>query len=335
MMLRTPLSAELGLTTPIISAGMAFVAGPVLAAAVSRAGGLGLLGGAMVPPPKLRAMVAETRSLTDQPFGVGLIGDFMAEEHLTVLASERVAVASFFWTLPTAAQARRLRDAGVRVWMQVGSVDEARRAVALGAQAIIVQGSEAGGHNRAEAGIFALLPVIRDVVAPLPVIAAGGVVDGRGLAAVLALGAEAALCGTRFLATPEANAHPDYQARLVSAGPGDTRRTTLFGPEWPGQPMRVIANAAVRDWAGREAEAALLPPGDSAGSIMLDGERRPLPRHSAILPTWDYEGDLDRACLTAGEGSGNINSVEPAGAIVARMTQDALLAIGMLGRSVS
>jgi enoyl-[acyl-carrier protein] reductase II len=332
--MKTRITQQYGLDVPIISAGMAFLAGPALVAAVSRAGGLGTLGGAMLPPPALGALVRATRELTARPFGVDLIGDFVEDAHIEVLAEERVAVVVFFWTPPRRAHVERLHGAGTRVWIQVGSVAEAREAAALGADAIIAQGAEAGGHNRAEASTFALLPAVRAAVAPLPVIAAGGIVDGRGLVAALALGAEAVWCGTRFLASVEAQAHDEYKRRVLAAGVGDTVRTTLFGPEWPGQAMRVLRNRAAREWAGREAEALALPPSEPIGHTRMGDQHVPLPRFSALLPTVHTEGDFEQMALTVGEACGNVHELRPAAELVSSMAAQAREVLATLGQSV-
>lgn len=325
-MLTTPLSARFGMTVPVVSAGMAMVAGPALAAAVSNAGGLGVLGGALAPPEALTAMVAATRALTARPFGVDIITPFVEDAHIAALVACRPAVVVLFWGTPRAEHLRRLRAAGIDVWMQVGRVAEAHEARAAGVDAIIAQGAEAGGHNRAEASTMALLPAVIRAAERLPVLAAGGIADGAGLVAVLALGAEAAWCGTRFLASEEAEAHPGYKRAVVEARVGDTVRTTLFGPEWPDEPVRALRNAVVRDCAGREAEAKAAPPA-TIGTAMLGGEPVPMPRFSVLLPTPATTGDLDQMCLTAGESAGNIHEVLPAAAIVAAFRREAEAAL--------
>jgi hypothetical protein len=161
---------------------MAMIARPPLAAAVSNAGGLGMIGCDVSPPDILRAMIRETRALTARAFGVDLIGGFLADDHIAVLAGERVPLAVFFWTPPTPAQLRRLRAAGTKVWMQVGSVAEAAEAVALGIDGLVVQGAEAGGHNRSEASTMTLVPRVRSFYPELPPVAAGGIADGRSQA---------------------------------------------------------------------------------------------------------------------------------------------------------
>jgi NAD(P)H-dependent flavin oxidoreductase YrpB (nitropropane dioxygenase family) len=325
-MLDTRLARSLGLAVPIVNAGMAMVARPALAAAVSNAGGLGTIACDINPPEVLRTHVRETRALTPRPFGVDLIGDFLTEAHLQVLVEEAVAVAIFFWTFPTAAQVRRLQEAGVRVWMQVGSVAEAAEAVDLGAEALIVQGAEAGGHTRSEASTLTLFPRVRRRHPDLPLLAAGGIVDGRTMAAALVLGSDALWCGTRFLAAAESEAHDGYKAAVTAADVGDTMVSTLYGPEWPGQPMRVIAGATAR---AVEAGAPV-PVRSAIGTTRLNGETVPLPPFSAILPTRDFEGDLAYACLTAGQSAGNVHHVLPAGEIVREMAEEAIAALKLV-----
>jgi NAD(P)H-dependent flavin oxidoreductase YrpB (nitropropane dioxygenase family) len=322
-MLKTSITEAFGLTTPIISAGMAFVAGPELAAAVANAGGLGMLGTGRTPPEGLRHMIRHTRGLTHRAFGVDLIGDFVEDGHIEVLCEEKVPLAVFFWSPQSAMQVARLKAAGVRFWMQVGTLAEAHEAASLGVEARIVQGSEAGGHNRAEAPLARLFPAVKAALPGLPLIASGGIMDGRTLLAALAMGAEAAWCGTRFLASEEAAAHPAYKRRVVAAKPGDTEITAVFGPEWPGQPLRAITNAAVVKSRGRNEAALRESEGETIGTVRLGSETVPVPRYSTILPNREFEADLDWACLTAGECAGMIEDILPAGDIVRRMTAEA------------
>jgi NAD(P)H-dependent flavin oxidoreductase YrpB (nitropropane dioxygenase family) len=167
-MFSTSITRTFKLTTPIVNAGMAMIARPALAAAVCEAGGLGTIGSDINPPDVLRDLVRRTKTLTKRPFGVDLIGDFVTDEHVSVLIEEQVALAIFFWTLPTPAHVERLKQAGIKVWMQIGRVAEAEQAAALGADALIVQGAEAGGHNRAEASTMTLFPRIRRRFPGLP-----------------------------------------------------------------------------------------------------------------------------------------------------------------------
>jgi NAD(P)H-dependent flavin oxidoreductase YrpB (nitropropane dioxygenase family) len=309
---------------------MAMIARPALAAAVCNAGGLGTIGCDINPPDVLRDHVRQTKALTKRPFGVDLIGDFVTKEHVSVLIEEQVALAIFFWTLPTREHVERLRQAGIKVWMQVGRVAEAEQAAGLGADALIVQGAEAGGHNRAEASTMTLFPRIRRRFPGLPLLAAGGIVDGTTMAAALVLGADAVWCGSRFLASREAEAHDAYKDGVLSADVGDTAILSIYGPEWPDQAMRAIINDGARLALGREAEAVREAEGQVIGSTVLNGQTIPVPRYSAILPTRDFDGDIEQACLTAGQSVGNIDEVLPAGEIVRRMTSEAKVALDRL-----
>jgi NAD(P)H-dependent flavin oxidoreductase YrpB (nitropropane dioxygenase family) len=322
-MLSTRVTRRFGLAKPILNAGMAMIARPPLAAAVSNAGGLGMIGCDVSPPDILNTMIRETKALTARAFGVDLIGDFLSDDHIEVLACERVPLAVFFWSPPTRAQVGRLRAAGTEVWMQIGSVAEAAEAVALGIDGLVVQGAEAGGHNRSEASTMTLFPRVRSLYPELPLVAAGGIADGRSMAAALCLGADAVWCGTRFLAAEEANACEAYKRRVEAACVGDTAITGIYGPEWPDQPMRAILTDGLRAAIGREAEAVTEARGEVMGTVTLGGECVSLPRYSAILPMRDFEGDIEQACLTAGQSAGNIRAVLPAARIVREMSEEA------------
>jgi enoyl-[acyl-carrier protein] reductase II len=329
-MLRTRLIEQYGIEVPLISAGMGFVALPELVAAVSHAGGLGLLGVGPSPPPAMQAMIQGIKGLTSRPFGVDFViadtafGPATTDEHIEVCVAEGVKVVVFFWNLPPVAWVEHLHTAGAKVWVQVGSVEHAREAVQLDADAIIAQGSEAGGHNHSNVTLFSLLPAIVDGVAPVPVIAAGGIADGRGVAAALALGAEGVCVGTRLLASHEAYAHEEYKRRIVATSAADIARTSLFGLEWPDQPMRVIRNRVVREWAGRDDRTPPpLDPPQFIGRTLLGGQEYPMQKYSAVLPTPDTSGDFEEMCLAAGESAGLVREIKPAGEIVREMIDEA------------
>jgi NAD(P)H-dependent flavin oxidoreductase YrpB (nitropropane dioxygenase family) len=328
-MIRTRLTLEYGLGEPFVSAGMGFLAKPRLAAAVSNAGGLGMLAPGAAPPPALRDAIRETRQLTSQPFGVDLIientmfGPLTEEQHIDVCIEEHVPVVVFFWHLPPLPWIHRLKTAGIKVWLQTGDLDGARQAVSAGVDAIVAQGSEAGGHNRASAALFSLLPVMTEALS-VPVIAAGGIADGRGVAAALALGAEGVWVGTRLLASDEAFAHQEYKRRVVAARTGDIVRTNLFGVEWPDAPMRVLRNRVVSQWAGNDTKTPPSPdPPEFIGKTVLGGQPYPMPKFSAVLPTPETEGDFEEMCLAAGESAALVHEIKPAGEIVREMMADA------------
>jgi NAD(P)H-dependent flavin oxidoreductase YrpB (nitropropane dioxygenase family) len=334
------LTREYGVELPFVGAGMAFVGGPRLAAAVSNAGGLGVLAGSPMPPFALSALIQQTRQLTKRPFGVDLLvasggptGDqpFTGDEHIEVCVKEAVPLVVFFWGTPAERWVQRLHEAGARVWMQVGSVAEAQEAVAVGVEGVIVQGQEAGGHNRGSGPLHTLLPSVRAAVAPRLVLAAGGIVDGAAAAAAFSAGADGVWVGSRLVASDEAEAHPEYKRR-ITAKDASTALTTLFGPEWPGQRMRVLCNRVVAEWAGREHEAPPPRPGTSIGRTTMGGAPYEMPRFSAILPSGETTGDFEQMCLAAGEGVSRIHDVRPAAKIVEEMMREAAQALRAAGR---
>ncbi len=321
-MLHTKLTAIYRLDLPLVSAGMEFITVPPLAAAVSEAGGLGLLAAGPSPPEILRRSIGDTRRLTARPFGVSLVventafGPLAQDAHIDACIEEHIPVVVFSWNLPPNGWIRRLKGAGTRVWFQTGSIDEARKAVLAGIDALICQGAEAGGHNSGTAGLFTLLPAMVDTV-PVPVIAAGGIADGRGVAAALALGAEGVCLGTRLIATIEANAHDEYKRRIVTSRETDIARTCIFGPEWPDAPMRVIRNRVVREYEHHNTSTPPHPdPPESIGRTLLNGKPYLMPKFSAVLPTQDTSGDYEEMCLAAGESAALVHDIRPAGNVV-------------------
>jgi NAD(P)H-dependent flavin oxidoreductase YrpB (nitropropane dioxygenase family) len=317
---------EYGLRVPVVSAGMAFVARAPLAAAVSGAGALGTLGATGMPVELLEAEIGEIRSRTDAPFAVNLIGRFATDEHVAMCAQLSVPVVTFFWDPPAAGWLETLKAAGARIWIQVGSPQQAVDAVAAGADAVIAQGLGAGGHNLAVAGTIALVPAVVDAVGPTPVVAAGGIADGRGVAAALALGAGAALLGTRFLVSDEADAHPGYQERIIEAGVGDTALNDVFGFDFPDARVRGLRNAIVAEFEGRDDPPPYqgLDPATQpvVGTASLFGQEVPLARFMGMPPTRGADGDLDQMSLLAGESSGLISDRRPAGDIVAALARE-------------
>jgi nitronate monooxygenase len=205
--MQTRFCERVGVELPIIQAPMGGAVGPALAAAVSNAGGLGMLALWSADLDDVRRRIRETRALTSRPFGVNLNLEFPQQERLEVCLGERVPVISFFWRDPSAL-VQRAKAAGAIVLHTVGSARDARSAVDAGVDIVVAQGWEAGGHVRGTVATLPLIPAVVDAVSPTPVIAAGGIADGRGLAAVLALGAAGAWIGTRFLASEEAVIHP-------------------------------------------------------------------------------------------------------------------------------
>lgn len=317
-MIATRLTQKLGVRHPIVQAGMGGAACADLAAAVSNAGAVGTLGMIRRSPAFIREQIRKTRALTRQPFGVNLVPPVPSPEgleaQLEVCLAERVPMISFFWCDP-ATFVKRCHAAGILVMQQVGSAEEARRAVDAGVDVVIAQGHEAGGHVRGEVGLVSLLPAVVDAVAPVPVIAAGGIGDGRGLAAALALGADAVWVGTRFVASEESESHPDYKKRVVAARETDTVYTEMFHLGWPPHsPHRVLRNALT--------EGAPAPTGVIArnhlGDRVVD-----VPAFSSGGPTIHTEGQTELMPNYAGQGVATIHEVLPAATIVERMIAEA------------
>jgi nitronate monooxygenase len=229
-MLRTRLCDLFAIDIPIVSAGMGGIAGAELAAAVSEAGGLGTLGLAAFNLEGVRNEISAAQARTKKPFAANLLVPFLRPGIVDAVAETGVEAVTFFWGDPReyVRAISTLHKAGTRIIWQCGSAEEARWAADAGADAIIAQGFEAGGHVRGQVTTLVLVPEIRDALPDMPLIAAGGMADGRGLVAAIALGADGAAFGTRFLASVEATAHPLYKKRILSAHAADTIHTTLF-----------------------------------------------------------------------------------------------------------
>src|SRR4051812_13602417 len=319
MELRTRFTEAYGLSTPIAQAGMAFVGMTAdLAVAVSNAGALGSLGVGLLAAPAMTQVIAAIRAGTSGPFNVNFITIFADQQRIDAVCAAAVPVVSFHWGHPPRAWIDQLHAAGVRVFEQVGSVVAAKRAVDDGVDVIVAQGLEAGGHNYATLPTFALVPLVVDAVAPALVLAAGGIADGRGLAAALMLGADGAWIGTRLVATDESGAHDGYKSRLVAADAPDTVRTSLFGPETPEfNPMRVLRNRAIDEPPTEERPVI--------GRTRLGDEVIELRRYTNMVPMRGLTtGDLDEMPLLAGQGVGLVDAVKGAESVIADMTAQAI-----------
>src|SRR4051794_2478148 len=275
MSTHTPVCELLGIDHPIVSAPMA--ADPRLPAAVSNAGGLGTVGLWWVDDAG--ALVRDTAALTDRPFG----GNFAltSDQHHRVdqALAAGLRIVSFIFGDPES-YVDAVHDAGGLVMHTVGSVEEARRAVGCGVDIIVAQGWEAGGHVWGTVATLPLVPAVVDAVDPVPVIAAGGIGDGRGVAAVLALGAQAAWVGTCFLLADEAPLHDTYRRRLVEAVETDAEwYPDLYDVGWPAAPHRALRNATAEAWeaAGRAG------PGERPGegeTVAAGASGEPIVRYS-------------------------------------------------------
>jgi len=307
--LQTPVCDLLGIQIPILQAGMSSYTTPELVAAVSNAGGLGIIGGLFRKPDDLREEIRKVRELTSRPFGVNHVISQVDDAAMDVTIELRVPVLSLAWGR-AGETVRRAHDAGMKVIHQVNTPEEAGRAVSDGADVIVAQGYEGGGHVGAMSTL-PLVPQVVDVVNGIPVLAAGGIADGRGLAAALMLGAQGALIGTRFLATPEAAGRGHSKDVILNALGSQTIASKFFDDvldlRWPGALLRAVRNPLLDRWAQRQQDWAL-----AAEQIR--------PSLEAAVAAGDF--------VIAGESAGLIHDIVPAGELVARITREAEALLG-------
>jgi NAD(P)H-dependent flavin oxidoreductase YrpB (nitropropane dioxygenase family) len=312
---------------PFACAGMGFAGmAPELAIAVSRAGGIGALGVGLMPSEELRSKIRAIRAAGDWPFNINFLTCFDNDAQIRVCAEERVPIVSFHWGHPAKEHLELLRDAGASVWEQVGTVEAGKLAADAGIEVVIAQGWEAGGHNYGGLGTMALAPAMVDAIGDKAmVLAAGGIVDGRGVAAALMLGVDGVSVGTRLVASEEAHVHPFHHQALVRAGGSDTVRSSIFGPEMPAfNPMRVIRNRVVDEYTERLAEVPMershLP---IIGETVVHGQRHVKRKFDVMLPVPETTGDFEEMPWLAGEGVGLIHEILPASTIVSNMMSEA------------
>lgn len=318
MTLHTPLCDLLNVEHPIMLAGMGGVSYAEVCAAVSEAGGYGCLGMAGRTPDEIRTQMRKVRALTKKPFGVDLLtavpGSLEASVDIIIEEGASAFVAGLGVPLPII---KRLHDAGLKVIVVGGAVSHAQKAQDAGCDAIICQGSEGGGHT----GLVGTFPLVAQAVSAvsIPVIAAGGIYDGRGLAAALALGAQGVWLGTRFIASQEAHAGGLYKDAVVSARDVDTVRTRSYS----GKPMRVKDNAWVKDWESRPGDIQAFPM--QAMVSMQAGAMGGIGGQTEGL-------DPDRSCFAMGQSAGGVGDILSCREIVETIVSDARAVIDGLAR---
>lgn len=279
-----------------------------------------------------REKIAATRAVTKAPFGINLVLEWDQTDRLNACLEAGVKIVSFFWGdasryIPLAHQA------GAKALVIAGSSEEAKRAADSGADVVVCQGFEAGGHVRGVAGSIALIPAVVDAVAPLPVVAAGGFCDGRGLAAALALGAAGVWMGTRFSASAESLAHQEFKKRLLNSGESDTDCLCLFDGGWPNAPHRVLRNSTMDAWN----KAGQPKPGKRPNEKQVIGYSaagKEILRYDDTPPVAGMTGDWEACALYAGQSTGLIHEVKPAGAIVKEIVGDARRTLLSLANTV-
>jgi NAD(P)H-dependent flavin oxidoreductase YrpB (nitropropane dioxygenase family) len=317
---KNTLCKKLGVRHPIIQAPIGSATCPELASAVSNAGGLGTIAASWTDPGELRQVIKATRELTDKPFGVNLVLEWPQIERLKVSLDQGVRIISTFWGDPGEI-VEIAHKAGALVIHTVGSSSEAKQAVKSGVDIIVAQGWEAGGHVWGDVSLQALVPAVVDAVPDTPVVAAGGIADGRGIASAFALGASGVWIGTRFLASKEAAVQKIYKQKIIEAFESDTKYSRLFDIGWPNAPHRVLRNSTVERWE----EAGSPAPGKrplEGETVARDKDGNNILRYSDTIPTLDLEGDLEALALFAGQSTGLIHDVKPAGEIVKTLVTD-------------
>src|SRR5271156_488860 len=333
----TRMTERFGCRHPFAGAGLAFAGSTAdLALGVCAGGGIGAIGVGFTPAEQLRTIIRQIRAATEAPFNINFITCFDNDAQIRVCAEEKVPVASFHWGHLAVEHLTLLRDAGVSVWEQIGNVEAARKAVGEGVEVIVAQGWEAGGHNYGGLPTMGLVPGILDGVSPALVLASGGIVDGRGVAAALALGADGVWVGTRLVATPEAAVHSEHKRRLVEGKGEQTVLSSIFGPEWPAfNPIRVLRNRVVDEWTDRFAEVPTvrddLP---VIGRTIFLGQETEMRKFNVLLPTADTDGDWEEMPWLAGQGVGLIHDIRPAKDVVETMMTDAKAILQRLSGSL-
>ncbi len=298
-----------GCRYPLQLAAMGGIATPELAAAVSNAGGLGMLGIGRRPLDAVAAMLDEVDGLTDGRVGAGLIVEFLDPATLDLVVA-RTAIVEFFWGRPDAALVPADRIVG---W-QVGSVDEALQAADAGCDYVVAQGIEAGGHVRGSTALAELVPAVRRAVPDaVAVVAAGGIGTAADVRAALDMGADAVRVGSRFVATVESAAHDRYVERLVESTGADTELSEAFWVGWPDAQHRVLTSAVEASGEGDDVVGHMPFP---------DGTMRKVPRFFVAPPTRDFTGSIDAMALYAGMGIDAITARVDAASVVDELMRD-------------
>jgi NAD(P)H-dependent flavin oxidoreductase YrpB (nitropropane dioxygenase family) len=312
---RTPVCDVLGIDQPIVQAPMAAI--PGLAAAVSNAGALGMV--TLTWSDDAGAVVRETAALTTRPFGGNLVLTEDQHRRLDQALEAGLRIVSFMWGDPSG-YIESVHAAGGVVMHTVGSAEEARRSVGSGVDVVVAQGWEAGGHVWSTVATLPLVPAVVDAVAPVPVIAAGGIGDARGVAAVLALGAQAAWLGTRFLLAEEMPIHEDYRRALIAAAETDPQLyANLYEVGWPDSPHRALRNSTATAWqaAGRPPLAQRPGAGDVIAHF-ASGEA--IVRYEPAPPMAGTTGEIEALSMWAGQSVALARQTQSAADIVAELT---------------
>jgi nitronate monooxygenase len=312
-----------GLKYPIFQAPTADVAGPDVTIAVSSAGALGAIGLTFTPPDMARDMVTKIKTATNRPFAVNYILAFEPASLSAVLGAG-APIIQFSWGMPSKQLVSTVRTSGARLGVQVTSAGSARQALDLGADYLVCQGTEAGGHVQAHRPLLDALAEVLGEAKQTPVVAAGGIGNGEAIRKVLLAGASAAMLGTRFVATKESWARPDYKTALTQAKASDTALTVCFEGGWPNARHRVLRNPIFERWESAGCPAVGKRPGE--GEVVGALGEMKINRYSVVPPLGIVTGPLDDLCLYAGQSVEHIKDLPPARELVERLWAECLAA---------
>ncbi|MGY1680597.1 NAD(P)H-dependent flavin oxidoreductase [Geodermatophilus sp. SYSU D01176] len=312
--MQTRFTELVGCTVPVQQAPMGTISSPDLTVAVADAGGVGTASALGLPPELLLRRLEDVRRRTSGVLSANFTSEDV-DEQVLVAAAERVRLVDFFWAEPSPRRVELVHRSGALAGWQVGSLAEARAAVDAGCDVVTVQGVEAGGHVRGATPLRRLLDEVLGAV-DVPVLAAGGITDGRAFAEVVAAGADGARIGTRFIATVESGAHPAYKQALVDAAGDCTVITDAFAncPLCATSPRARVLRAAVE----RVAELG----DDVVGTAVMGGKQVAVPRGSGLPPVAGFEGHLDATAMYAGAGVGSVTGIRPAAEVVAELVAE-------------
>jgi nitronate monooxygenase len=329
---RTPVCDLLGIDVPIVQAPIGSASVPALAAAVSDAGALGTIALSWTKPADVGALVHDVQARTDRPFHANILLEWPPEERLDAVLEAGAKIVSLAWGDP-GPYVERVHDAGALLIGTAGTAEEAKRFADNGVDFICAQGWEAGGHVRGEVTTMALVPAVADAVSPVPVLAAGGIVDGRGIAAALALGAQGVWLGTRFLLAEEAPLHDDYRERLLRARAEDAvYARDLFDVGWENAPHRALRNETWELWEAAGSPAPGSRPGEGE-TVATRADGAPIARYSSAMPVAGIAGDIEALSMWSGQGIGLLDRVQPAAEIVRELVEETDAAVDALAGS--
>ena len=328
--MRTPLCDLLGIDVPIVQAPIGSASVPALAAAVSEAGALGTIALSWTKPEDVAELVDDVRTRTARPFHANILLEWPPEGRLDAVLDAGARIVSLAWG-DSGRYVDRVHNAGALLIGTAGTAEEAKRLADVGVDAVCAQGWEAGGHVWGEVATMALVPAVVDAISPVPVIAAGGITDGRGLAAALALGAQGVWLGTRFLLAEEAPIHAYYRNRLLAARAEDAVwAADLFDVGWERAPHRALRNSTRDLWE----RAGSPPPGQRPGEaeeVAHRADGASIVRYSSAMPVSGVDGDIEALSMWSGQGIGLADRVQPAAEIVRELVQEAEETLAGLG----